>query len=233
MIEIPEVTLPALGNLELVRSRFQACPSLPLGQDWLSFPEPEFESGLVTIGRDRQNVLIFAELQDSWIHNWETEHNAHAYLHGDTFEIFLRNQERDDYWELHVTPQNVIFQAHFPKEQSVLRSERGPYNVIDFLVDERKFVSNTWVGDGVWNVLARVPLALLGLPVGESGSLLSAHFARYDYPKGRSGPVLSSTARHSGPPNFHDQNGWSCLSVGRRVPLSPKQDAPLTGAYGC
>lgn len=234
LIEVPEVDLSDSADLMLIKSRVGACPSLFLGQSWLPLPEPGFESGVVHVGLHGPSLFVFAEFQDAWIHNPETEQNAMAFLRGDTFEIFLRGGERTDYWEFHVTPQNVIFQAHFPMDISLLRKaselEGKPYRLADFLVYERKFFTRTWIGDGVWNVLAAIPLDLLGLPLSEGRpSLATAHFARYDYPKNRRIPILSSTGQFSGPPNFHDQSGWASLDVSGFQASKPS--IPLTSTY--
>lgn len=220
MIEIPEVDIPASPDLALLKSRLGECPSFHLGQSWLPYPEAEFEPGTAFAGHCGRNLMVFAELQDSWIHNPETERNALAFLRGDTFEIFLHNEERQDYWEFHVTPRNVIFQACFPlgfaalRRTSVLNGERDP--LPDYLHYDRVFFSRTWIGDGIWHVFATIPFELLGIPASaDRFPSLRVHFARYNYAPKRAEPVLSSSAQFSGPPDFHDQGGWSRLGVSR------------------
>jgi hypothetical protein len=60
-------------------------------------------------------------------------------------------------------------------------------------------------------VLAAVPAALAGADTGSlSGSSWRMSFSRYDYTRGSSAPVISSTSPHAAP-SFHRQHEWGRL----------------------
>lgn len=217
---IPKVSGRKSWNIELARKELRGCPILHLGQSWLEAPEPDFQPGFVKIGTLEDHLMILAELEDRWICNPATQKNELAFLRGDTFEIFLKSYHREDYWELHVTPDNVSLQLHFPRHIQVLsqesRSRGESFEVESYLVWEAVFASQVSIQAGSWTVLAEIPLEVFGEKT--SHIFLQANFARYDYLPGYKKPILSATASLGHPLTFHYQRGWSLLRVPQLVP---------------
>lgn len=159
--------------------------------------------------------MVFAELDDDDIYNPVTELNAHAYLHGDVFEIFLRPVGQDAYYEFHVGPQNQKFQMRIPSA-SDFRAPRGaagipPAWMISHQVIETRV--EVCAEAGRWKVLAAIPFDLVAEgqpPQAESQWMFS--FCRYDYTRPNPCPVLSSTSPHHMPVSYHSQAEWGELT---------------------
>lgn len=210
--KIPEREAWEIGA---AREALRMSPVLRLEQSWLETAESDFQPGSVKIGCSGTRLLILAELEDQWVHNPATQKNEPVFLRGDTFEMFLKAAHREDYWELHVTPDNVVLQLHFPRHIEVLGQEAKlagrSFEMEPSLVWEAVFASQVRIRPGIWTVLAEIPLDIFGET--DSGLILQANFARYDYLPGREKPVLSATAILGHPLTFHDQRGWSLLRI--------------------
>ena len=106
---------------------FEGCETVELGQAWLDKPQPEFRPATVRAGWNEDALIVYAILEDDHIFNPVTEHNEPAFTKGDVFEIFLRPDGQDAYFEFHVNPQNQLFQLRIPSavEFQTVRSRRG------------------------------------------------------------------------------------------------------------
>ena len=198
-------------DLESVRLAFQPATSCPLQQAWLQEEETGFAPATVRMGWRGSALLIFAELMDMEIFNGATKLNQRVWELGDVFEIFLRADKKENYVELHVTPNNQHLQMHYPDGTSVERARKNG-GLEKFLIWDKAFHSKTWIEGGKWHIFAEIPASLV---CNSNESIENARwrfsFGRYDYVCGVKAPVISSTSRHA-KPDFHRQHEWGVMT---------------------
>jgi hypothetical protein len=206
------------GKLEAVRAAFAAATPCALGQAWRAAVEPGFAPGEVRTGWRPDSLLLFAELTDRDIFSAATGMNQRMWELGDTFEMFLRPADRTAYVEFHVTPNNQRLQLRIPSAGALRRARAA--NVFDeFLLRGNVFHSVTWVQpeNQKWFVHAAIPaIAVCGRARLNAGSRWHFSFSRYDYTRGGSEPVISSTSPHAAA-DFHRQQEWGVLNFAAAV----------------
>jgi hypothetical protein len=187
-----------------VQSTFVPAATCQMAQAWLTAPEPAFQPATVRFGSKAESLWIYATLCDLDIFNAATKPNQPAWRLGDVFEIFLRPQGQDAYFELHITPENQVLQLRWPDAEAV----NNNIGWRKFAIDRPLFSSRTIIENGLWRVLAEIPVAnLLENQTSESGHEWLFSFCRYDVTRGQEEPVLSSTSPHC-EPCFHQQSAW-------------------------
>lgn len=182
-------------------------------QAWLAQPEPDLLPARVRVGWRRDALVIEAELADRDIFNPVTEFNQAAFNAGDVFEIFLRPDWQQPYFEFHVTPGNQLLQLRFADAQQARQLPSVG------TLDERLAANKIWKSrmtssvrvDAAaqrWFVSVAIPFAMV-VETGtmQPGARWLCSFCRYDYTRGRAQPVLSSTSPHA-QCNFHRQEEW-------------------------
>jgi hypothetical protein len=201
-----------MNDLAAVRQAFAAAESLPLGQAWLPHQQTNLDPGSVRLGWQEGSLLILAELSDQDIFTTATKANEHLWELGDTFEIFLRPEDQSAYWELQVAPNNQTLQLRFCDARAVGQL-RATGNLQPYLVASSVFHSRTWasVAEGQWFAFAAVTAgAICGELASLIGSRWQVSFGRYDFTRGESDPVISSTSPHARL-DFHRQHEWRTL----------------------
>jgi hypothetical protein len=197
-------------NPAAVHAAFQGADGKVLRQKWLAQAEKDYTPGLVRVGRRGNSLLVFAELEDADIFTQATTDNQRMWELGDTFEMFLQPVESPGYTELHVTPNNRHLQLHFPDSQAA-SSARTKNSFDEFLLPGAIFQSRTWVETRKWFVYAEIPaIAVCGVDKPLVKTQWRFSFSRYDYIRGRSEPIISSTSRHA-EPDFHRRQEWGTL----------------------
>jgi len=88
--------------------------TVELRQGWYRETEPFFRPGRVRTGWTRTTLIVAAELEDADIFNPTTAFNDPAFTTGDVFEIFLRPETQEAYYEFHISPHNQQFQLRIP-----------------------------------------------------------------------------------------------------------------------
>lgn len=207
--ECPELSFSAPLSLEKAIQLFQNAQPCPLRQSWLPKEEPGFACAVVRAGWQAQSLLVFAEMTDVDIYNDATEFDTRLWEFGDVFEMFLRPSEQSSYMELHVTPQNRQMQLRYPGAEGVERVRKGA-GLDEFMIRDGAFRSATWVRpeEKKWFVYAEIPSSLVCEKPGQlAGSRWHFSFCRYDYTRGCSEPVISSTSLLQ-KPDFHRQSEW-------------------------
>ena len=182
-------------------------------QAWRSEPEVDFLPARVCVGWSQDAMLVEAELPDYDIFNPVTEFNLAAFNAGDVFEIFLRPEAQEPYFEFHITPSNQLFQLRFANAQQIKQLPATG------TLDERLAANKIWksritsavrvdAGAQRWFVSAVIPFAMV-VETGtmKPGARWLCSFCRYDHTRGRTAPVLSSTSPHA-VCNFHRQQEW-------------------------
>jgi hypothetical protein len=206
--------LPAFEStdLESVRRAFQREAPIALHQAWLVALDPAFAPATVRAGWRGDALLVLAELTDADIFTAATNDNQAFWELGDTFEIFLRPVDQQAYVELHVAPSNHHLHLRFPDAGWLARTP--PAEVFGHaLRPPDAFESHVWsnASQRLWSVLARIPTAAVcDRPGPLAGAEWLFSFSRYDYTRGRSEPVISSTSPHAAPA-FHRQQEWGRL----------------------
>lgn len=190
-----------------VRRAFSSAPSWRFRQAWLSEEESAFLPGEARLGWRGNSILIFAELFDADIFNEATALNQRAWELGDVFEIFLRPASSAGYVEFQITPDNHRLQLRYPDSDAV-RVARATKNLDSALVWEQSIQSRIWKSSDRWHVLAEIPATSAHADFTSlAGTEWQISFGRYDYTRGHSKPVISSTSLHAAP-DFHRTQEW-------------------------
>ncbi len=184
-----------------------------MGQAWLDGLEKNFRGTEVRVGWREGAVLVFARLTDDCRFTGATADNQPLWELGDVFELFVKDAEKEEYFEFHITPRGHRLQLKFPNRLALTKLRAKEARLSDFVVAEPIFhfqVRETPIG---WEVYAELPDALFGWEKTEGHALL-ASFSRYDYDDAGGAPILSSTSAHK-ELNYHRQEEW------RRLVTSP------------
>lgn len=206
--------LPAFesGSLENVLQAFEHAAPCPLHQAWLAKEAEDFAPAFVRIGWRESSLLVFAELTDADIHSRATEHGQRLWELGDAFELFLKSDEQDSYVEFHISPNNLRLQLRFAGRDAVERIRSGA-SLDEVVMKGEAFDSRTWVQPDSkrWCVFAEIPASSVcdqTKPL--AGRQWRFSFSRYDYTRGKSEPVISSTSPHP-KADFHRTQEWGMI----------------------
>lgn len=208
----PQLPPFAAADLSAVRLAFAGAPACALQQSWRSELEPDFAPGTIRTGWRDASLLILAELTDADIQTSATQPNQRLWELGDAFEMFLRPADQEGYSEIQVAPNNQRLQLRYASAAAVAQARKSN-SVADALVHEIGFQSRTWVQPErrCWLALVEIPAAIVCEHPGPlPGARWHFSFGRYDYTRGRSEPVISSTSAHS-QADFHRLAEWGTL----------------------
>jgi hypothetical protein len=178
------------------------------GQAWLPALEPDFQPATVHFTWLRDALQVAATLHDRDIFNPATRFNEVAYPLGDVFELFVRPDGQETYFELHVTPHNQVMQLRWPRhvrQCPIPRTGTDAERLAPYFVWSPRVATTTRLDHAAhcWHVTMTLPFALIveqGLMTPGRAWYLSC--SRYDYTRGRERPVYSSTSPHE-LPDYH------------------------------
>ena len=177
-------------------------------------PDP-FESGTVKLVYDDKYLYIGAVLQDSDVVHYGKEDQAHLYLQGDTFEIFIKSEKCPKYWELYATP--------IGKKTTFIFESRG-YARLDWGKLNPSFLTSATVQgtlnnyndtDKTWTVEVAVPLTMLEGLTGvkfDGKGRWTILLARYNYTYGQKALQLS-TVPQLPQGNYHLNEYYGALEL--------------------
>jgi hypothetical protein len=172
-------------------------------QGWLDAPEADFLPAKIRVGWTPSQLIILAEIPDRDIFTQATGSNQRTWELGDVFEIFLKPDDRSDYIELHVTPQNFRLQLQ-------IESQGKPATQLDDGVFSSRVKIDA--ANQKWTVYAEVPTSLVtGQEHIEAGESWLFSFSRYDASRDGRPPILSSTSPHQAI-NFHRIHEWGKIN---------------------
>jgi len=186
--------------------------TVELRQGWHRESEPFFRPGRVRTGWTRTTLVVAAELEDADIFNPTTAFNDPAFTMGDVFEIFLRPETQEAYYEFHISPHNQQFQLRIPSGVA-FQLARGSGSIDHWKIREPVLSSRTTIraAEKKWWVAAVIPFDLVaGRSSVTAGSRWRFSFCRYDYTRGSPRPILSSSSPHP-QADFHRQAEWGTL----------------------
>lgn len=200
-------------DLASVRNAFRSATPCSFRQAWLDAEAPGFSPGVVRTGWRGNLLLVFAELTDADIFSDATEFNQRTWELGDAFEIFLRAAGSEAYVEFQVTPNNQRLQLRY-SDANALAVARKTGSIENFLIRTDAFRSLTWIekADCRWSVYAAIPAtAVCASQETFEDAEWQFSFGRYDYTRGASEPVISSTSPHA-QPDFHRLHEWGLMT---------------------
>ena len=197
-----------------VHAAFAHRPGINFKQTWQESPSPNFAGGTVKMLWERDGLVVHAFLNDVDIVSSNRTFNAPFFTTDDVFEVFLRPEGQQAYFEIHVGAQNQKMQLKIDDSKSFYerRNTWPPVEelIAPYKVESPVLESNTRMVDAqdAWEVVLRIPYAFLSDEVEvESGTPLYGSFCRYDYTTGEKEPMYSSTSTLE-KLDFHRQEYW-------------------------
>ena len=196
----------SLMERTFIEEAFREIPSVALQQTWSR--ETNFRPGSAKVAHTDTDLLVLTDFEDDDVFNPIAGFNEPAYQHGDVCEVFWLPNDVRQYAEIHVTPEGSIWQAVFPIDwMEKKRKGLAPQAQIEDLnVWAPQPQVLNWRTRKGWSTFLGIPFSLLGTstPFGKIA------ICRYDYTRGESKPVLTSTADF---PicDFHRHEYWSEL----------------------
>lgn len=191
----------------MIDAVFAPREAIELGQNWRETPESAYSPAFVRVGWTRDALWFYAQLHDDDPFNAATEPNQATHELGDVFEIFLRPQGQNRYFELHVTPQNQTLQLEFVREsRDEVIPEGAPH--ADLWHHTQTRIERE---ARMWRVFVGIRFSPMCQRAPEKDAQWKFSCSRYDCARdGSRKPILSSTSPH-GKINFHDQSAWGTL----------------------
>jgi len=177
-------------------------------QSWLPALETDFQPAAVHFTWLPDALHLTATLHDRDIYNPATRFNEVAYPLGDVFELFVRPDDQETYFEIHVTPHNQVMQLRWPRhvrQCTIPREGTDAERLAAYFVWTPRVPSATRVDHAAqrWQVSLTLPFALIvERGVMTAGRPWFISCSRYDYTHGRERPVFSSTSPHA-LPDYH------------------------------
>ncbi|MBN2643605.1 MAG: hypothetical protein JXR78_18280 [Victivallales bacterium] len=169
--------------------------------------EPLKEGGCGCLRAGNDAFLLSVFFQDSDIFNVAVCNDQPTWELGDVVEFFIQLPGHEDYYEFHVTPDNVTLQLHL-----ACNNEKYILSYKDNLFDGG-LKSSTQIchEDNFWYAEMDVPYAVLGTSSSEvDGSRFS--IGRYNYSRKWDKPEISSTA-YFGNSGFHSPECWHVIKT--------------------
>ncbi len=167
----------------------------------------KFQSGKVRLMYDKQYLYIAASFDDSDVMQSGHESQTHLYSKGDTFEMFLKPENGESYWELYATPESnhssfFFVSRGYPGFDSKDYYHRDMKVAAKVLGTLNKYKDT----DKGWDVEVAVPISMIE----ETGVKFDASqpwtvlLARYNYNYGnRKGSPQNTTVPRLPQANFH------------------------------
>lgn len=206
--------LPAFDvyQLDAVQAAFAEAEVCEMRQAWLAQSDADFAAGAVRAGWRGKFLLVFVELADADIFSRATAHNQRTWELGDVLEIFLSPENSPSYVELHVTPDNFRLQLRIP-DTATLRQAQAENRIEHLVLPDGVFQSRTWVRAEMkkWFVYAEIPAPLVALNSRLPAARWKFSFSRYDYVRGCTEPIYSSTSPHAWL-DYHSREEWGTLT---------------------
>ena len=166
------------------------------------------EKGIAFLGKNDKCLYVFGCFEDSDIFNTATEKNSHTWETGDAMEFFFQCPGREEYYELHLTPEGATLELRIP---SIEKFGKVPFESqfydSGFSTYAERFNRPECKG---WLGLMEIPFVGLGIT---NGDFEGSRFAvcRYNYSKNKLKPEISSTVAFPRG-GFHQPDLWHVIS---------------------
>ena len=175
--------------------------------------------GLIRLLADQKNLYIGAVLHDDDIICLGTRDQQLHSGEGDVFEIFLKPENADYYWEIHITPAGYCAVLFFPSRgyhllPKIVLPEIRPLKKIKYKSVITGTLNQSGDFDRLWTLEAAIPLdelALKGIPF-DSNHQWRILIGRYNYSCHQKICELSSFPQLSRF-NFHAHEEYGFLKI--------------------
>lgn len=178
-----------------------------LAQPWSTTGEAGFQHGEIHLAWSPDRLVVTARMDDRDVKTSATASGQKLWMIGDVFEVFAQVEGREDYVELHVSPNNHRMHLKLPRVSWRPSPEAEPLTFDQVQVRPEGFISETVRTPAGWSVRMEIPAPVMGLEEFRAGDRLRVSFCRYDY-NGDREPVLSTTANHR-KIAFHQPGDWT------------------------
>lgn len=192
------------GNNDWAPDRLPPCSGALVLRNYRTGAVPK-ERGIGAMEIAGNEVRACAVFEDSDIFNRATADNEETWVTGDAMEFFFQTRGREDYLELHVTPEEKRLMLHIPDYRTHReipfeeKTFQGPVRVRTRILREEKL----WCAEIVF------PFELAGLtPQTVPGSRFA--ICRYNYTRPDPEPEITST-RLLPDTGFHYPPGWHVI----------------------
>jgi len=176
--------------------KYRACEPLRLVQWWRGREHVPDEGGVSYVGYSPMSLSFYACLEDSDIYTQAQGDNERLWTLGDVVEFFVKpGSPREDYWEIHVSPNDLIMDLHIPSRDKFVGNVIPWEDVVTANSGSVKRVQVT-TADDEWAVELCVPWTAFGHEaVPDPGTVWQFAVCRYNYSDNLKNLELSSTAR--------------------------------------
>jgi hypothetical protein len=185
--------------------KYQDCEALHLVQWWKGPGHTPLEGGVCYVGHDQQGLWFYVCLGDGSVYTRARRDNEKMWELGDTVEFFVKpGEDREDYWEVHVTPNDLIMDILIPSRDEYLA---GVITWEDVVVADSGSTRRVQVtaAENRWVVELCIPWTAFGREtVPGAGSVWQIAVCRYNYSEGPGdGNLELSSTAHLTELNFH------------------------------
>lgn len=239
-ISVPHIGSVAVDDWAALLALLDSAETQHLDQSWLPESKREFAGGWSKVGWCDDHLVCFANFIDHDIFNDEDRFNAPGYVIGDVYEIFVKRDGSPSYLEIHVSPRNQVLQLRWPRPIHEIfapkprrrfrlkrrlkrgfrrrnpeeRQKENSESLAPFLIENPRITTAArhLADEHAWQAVAFVPFSLIGDQPAEPGSKYRYSASRYDYTRGKRGPIISSSSPHH-EANFHLSDDWRTLRL--------------------
>ena len=140
--------------------------------------------------------------------------NEHTWELGEVAETFIEEEGRQDYVEVHVTPENQRLQLRFP-HGGIERLRAGAASLTSFLIPDAAWAQSlTCVRGDHWASRLILPVSCFSSGFLSEGRRFLGNFSRYDCADAGD-PILSATAPLT-EPSYHRRHEWQSFRFSER-----------------
>ncbi len=183
--------------------KYRACDPVPLLQWWVAPDHRPAEGGVAYVGYSAEHLCFYMWLEDTTIYTEARKDNERMWTLGDTVEAFVKpGEDREDYWEIHITPNDLIMDIHIPSRDKLTT---GAVSWEEVIAADSKSARQVQVAEeeNAWAVELRIPWTAFGMETAPvPGVAWQFNVGRYNYPGHLEDPENSATA-HLTEPGFH------------------------------
>jgi len=178
--------------------KYASCPPLRFRQGWEGPDAVPREGGVAYVGCSPEGLWFYTCLQDSDIFSKATANDQQMWTLGDVVEFFVKpGRDRNDYWEIHITPNGYIMdlyitdreaflEGRIPFEDALSHRSRSTYEV-EVFENQRKWCTEICIPWEAFKMEAGPP----------EGGVWQFAVCRYNCNGGLEDPELSSVAPYT------------------------------------
>jgi hypothetical protein len=120
------------------------------------------EKGLVKLLWNNEYLYVGVEMEDSDIVAEGSKNQTHMYQMGDTVEVFIKPKNKNYYWEVYGTPNNLTSVFFYPGRARFFLPSCMNYPVNAKVAAKFDGTLNNWQDhDRGWSVIIAIPIKML------------------------------------------------------------------------